>query len=526
MQNQRGNFLLQVLLALTLVFSFMPFIAKRLASRDMAAQMYSAKQTIETIYNAARLYVYDKKDKLNYPADGTALVLTDTDLIVALEPYGVPAMGFNPKTSLDQNITLKIKKEEKTVRLCEEMWGSEPCDDESTIVVPVYNANLIVDGGDLKEYQVAELTRMIGSFAKRDGTQINIVVPVESMYTDVVLRKEPNNQVGFLTELRMDGCECKPDDCSCPELDCRCCTCNIDRIGSLLADKGFFQTARFYTLSVNGDNRQETKVVSAGEGGTLATNLNANTFNFYTNKTNVPALNINSLLKIGDKNNSGFVDAGEIVKLYYMDATSINVANEIKMEKFSLDEDVDMHKEEGFHTDDKEKACIWTISGNFEEVSDAKNINLRGDVFTIGNSLYGSSTPELNKIEASKENGMHADKIFADEIMVKEASLSELKRYPDSGVKDVEIDLKCVSRIPDINVDRFKDKTTYNTAAVIIADPTSCSKNTKYTTCGSSLNNNSLIGMIVCSYQFWSRLERRVNMKLCEMAGEGCCPKD
>ena len=42
LKNQRGNFLLQALLALTLVFAFMPFFANRLSSRDFATQMYES----------------------------------------------------------------------------------------------------------------------------------------------------------------------------------------------------------------------------------------------------------------------------------------------------------------------------------------------------------------------------------------------------------------------------------------------------------------------------------------------------
>ena len=64
LQNQRGNFLLQALLALTLVFAFMPFFAKKLSSRDEAAQMYAATEQIETAYNAARIYLREQKEKL------------------------------------------------------------------------------------------------------------------------------------------------------------------------------------------------------------------------------------------------------------------------------------------------------------------------------------------------------------------------------------------------------------------------------------------------------------------------------
>ena len=44
MKAERGNFLLQALLSLTLVFAFIPFFARRLATRDMGAQMYTTAE--------------------------------------------------------------------------------------------------------------------------------------------------------------------------------------------------------------------------------------------------------------------------------------------------------------------------------------------------------------------------------------------------------------------------------------------------------------------------------------------------
>ena len=70
LQKQSGNFLLQALLALTLVFSFMPFVAQKLSDRDSGAKMYAAKKSIETVYDAARSYLYDNKDSIPYSPDG------------------------------------------------------------------------------------------------------------------------------------------------------------------------------------------------------------------------------------------------------------------------------------------------------------------------------------------------------------------------------------------------------------------------------------------------------------------------
>ena len=61
MSRQNGNFLLQALLALTLIFSFIPFFAQRLAARDMDAQMYASTQKVEVAQTAARIFIRERK---------------------------------------------------------------------------------------------------------------------------------------------------------------------------------------------------------------------------------------------------------------------------------------------------------------------------------------------------------------------------------------------------------------------------------------------------------------------------------
>ena len=91
MHNQKGNFLLQALLALTLVFAFIPFFAKKLSARDMAAQMYSATEQIETVYDITRNFLREEKENLPYKKQelsGNAMVSllgkTDVGLIAAV----------------------------------------------------------------------------------------------------------------------------------------------------------------------------------------------------------------------------------------------------------------------------------------------------------------------------------------------------------------------------------------------------------------------------------------------------------
>ena len=93
MQKQGGNFLLQALLALTLVFAFMPFFANMASSRDNDAKMYSATEQIETAYTAARIYVIEEKDSLPYKK----IILSKEKFVDTLENYGLP-LGFIRQT--------------------------------------------------------------------------------------------------------------------------------------------------------------------------------------------------------------------------------------------------------------------------------------------------------------------------------------------------------------------------------------------------------------------------------------------
>lgn len=182
LHSERGNFLLQALLALTLVFAFMPFFTRRLASRDIGAQMYATTQQVETVKNAARLYVLENFDSLPY----NTTVVSGNDLADLLEPYGVP-LGFVARTPLGQDVSISITKNEEEVF-----------------------AVVRVSGGDLSKIQRAELARRIGFYAvynpTTDSDVIEIGVPLAETYSDIVKRNERNSDVSeFLTDLDMGG---------------------------------------------------------------------------------------------------------------------------------------------------------------------------------------------------------------------------------------------------------------------------------------------------------------------------------
>lgn len=188
MQKQSGNFLLQALLGLTLVFAFLPFFAGKLASRDMTAKLYSVKELVDTAQTAARIYLTEVKDDLPYPAVYVYSEAPNSNhnFLSTLTKYGLP-LGFNPKTIFNQYIDFVIEKNQ---------------DAEGQ---PIINAYLKIPQENMTKMQLAELTRMIGVYAIRNNSTIKVYVPIkeEAEYQEVVLRQEPENANGFQVDLDM-----------------------------------------------------------------------------------------------------------------------------------------------------------------------------------------------------------------------------------------------------------------------------------------------------------------------------------
>ncbi len=212
-RNQSGNFLLQALLALTCIFAFMPFFASRLASRDMAAQMYSTTRQIDNAAAAARIFIRENAFALPY----NETVVSGTQFTDLLEPYGLP-LGFRPQTALGQNIALVIHKDSSQV-----------------------SAYLKMTGGDLSGIQIAELVRRIGFYAAADDALV-VAIALDDAYSDIVRRNDTDLGAGaFLTNLEMNGN-------------------SLTNVGDIIANSAGFDTGEITTLSLTGtENGRKAK---------------------------------------------------------------------------------------------------------------------------------------------------------------------------------------------------------------------------------------------------------------------------
>ncbi len=206
MQSQRGNFLLQALLALACIFAFIPFFANTIAARDTNERMFAATGQIEQAQAAARIFIRENANALPY--DKT--VIAGNQFADTLEAYGLP-LGFVPRTALGQDIALVINKTATDI-----------------------TAHLEVTGGDLSAIARAELIRRIGFYATPFGDAIRVGIALENIYSDVVRRNEPDtDNNGFLTNLDMGGN-------------------TFNNAGTAIARQGDFATGEFKTLSIIG----------------------------------------------------------------------------------------------------------------------------------------------------------------------------------------------------------------------------------------------------------------------------------
>ena len=449
LQNERGNFLLQSLLALTLVFAFMPFFANKLSVRDNAAQMYAASEQIETAYTAARIYLREEKDNLPYRKQE----ISKDKFVDLLESYGLP-LGFVPQTSFKQNISLVIDKNQDGII-----------------------SYLKIDGAKLSKMQLAELTRRIGFYAKTEGNNIHVYIPLDVMYSDIVSKKETDENVGFLSELNMD------DN-------------NIDKIGVLFARNGEFESGQFTTLALYGleENRNAKNKIS----------------DMYANKT---------VFQSSDGAAALALSRGELIvnDLSLRTIAKFGTAggfesNSASVYDFSMTED-----RTGFVGPSE-----WLIRGSVR----ADNFSFIVDRLDVGSFIDASRGQDVyidpDSLQYSTKTGIDVKNIYAANITLRDQTSYGLLNGR-SGAALIDIRPAGTSVLPDVYID-----TINNDSFEILADPKAESDKTVsckeiITQLNGVYNSKSLAQNIICQYVFWQRLEVRINTKECLLSGRNDC---
>lgn len=174
MNNQRGNFLLQTLLALSLITAFMPFFTSKIISHDKTIKIVALVNQIDSIELASRRYIKENINNFEFKT----YLLSGNDFIDIMESYGMP-LGFIPKTNFNQDISLLIKKD----------------DDIS--------AYLKLSGGNLNNLEKSQLKNSISNqYQEKENGDIYITIPIDEEYSDIVNKVEKNNSF-FMSDLNM-----------------------------------------------------------------------------------------------------------------------------------------------------------------------------------------------------------------------------------------------------------------------------------------------------------------------------------
>ncbi len=226
MRTQQGNFLLQALLAISLMFVFVPVLTNRMIANDIDAKMYSSVHQIDVAGTAARIFIRENVDTLPYGKT----IISGNDFADTLEPYGLP-LGYIPQTAFGQNIYLVVDKDDTGV-----------------------GGTLMIDGGKLTGMQIAEMVRRIGFYAERTTSGLMVGVPLNTLYQDVVRRNESDVlNSAFLTDLDMNNF-------------------SIENINNVIGHNLVAETAAFDTLNIFGNETErnsKNKIQKLSAGKTI-----------------------------------------------------------------------------------------------------------------------------------------------------------------------------------------------------------------------------------------------------------------
>ena len=480
---QHGNFLLQALLAITLIIAFMPILANKIATQSKNADMAATVSQLDNAATAARIFVRENSAQMQY---GVTVVGGD-DFTDLLEPYGLP-LGFIPRTPINQEISLIMLKK-----------------DADLLVL------LEVGKGKLSERQRAELAARIGFWAARATDEktltaaggewsadvskyefalkkdsIYIQIPDNKDFSELVRRKEKDpDKNKFLTDLDMGKF-------------------SISGIGALLAQTGKFNSAQMDTLSLFGmeDGRKlknKFGVLTAAKAS-------------FQGNTNESALSVTKGILTADnlyaKTIAGFGDPGNLT------------ADKVSVYDFTMSAG-----HPGFNGPAK-----WEVGGNLV----MENASLSLERLELGSFINAAGGQDVfidaNDLSYNAKSGIETGVISAANITVRD-QISSALAAGGSGPVILDIRPAGTSLLPDVWLTGIN-----NGDMEIIYSPdddsgktTDC-KNIVNSIAGRAnlgsqvtYNQASLMQSIVCQYIFWERLEKRINLKKCMLDGKSNC---
>lgn len=450
MHSERGNFLLQALLAVGLIFAFIPFMSRQMAGRDTDTRMYATTRQVDIAQTAARIFVRENARDIPYETT----VVSGNDFADMLEPYGLP-LGFVPRTALGQDMSLVLHKTPFSV-----------------------SAYLELTCGDLTGVERAELVRRIGFYAVPVDEKIQIGIELSDIYSDVVRRNEPNLEAsGFLTNLDMG-------------------TFSLNNVGNLFSVRGEFDGAQFNTLTVSG--------IESGK------KVRNNIKDMIAQKTIFQSQTGESALTL--TRGTLFANAVDTKTISMFGETGNFIVGDTSVYELSMTAGRTSFTGPG----------EWNIRGNVV----SNNINFtveRLDISSYLNTTRGQDVfIDADTLTYNSKSGIEVGTLYISNITLRDQTSTALN---DGASGSVLIDIRPggTTLLPDAWVSNIN-----NDAFEIIADPKNDDGET--VNCESVIkdfegvyNKQSLSQYLICQYVFWQRLEKRIDIKQCIMAGRSDC---
>lgn len=340
------------------------------------------------------------------------------------------------------------------------------------------SAYLELTGGDLTVMQRAELVRRIGFYATQSKDGVNVGIELQEIYSDVVRRNETDlDNGGFLTDLNMG-------------------TFNLDNVGNMFAINGDFVSGEFNTITIAGveagkkersniKNLKTTKAVFQSEIGEVALSLTKGTL--YTNTASTRTLSM-------------FGDAGNFTA---KDTSVYNMSMTAGRTSFT-------------------GASDWNIRGSVV----SENISFSTDSLNISSYLMATRGQDVyideETLNYTSRSGIDVDVLRAANVTMRDQTSAGLSSGRGGGVI-LDIRPAGTSLLPDVLVDGID-----NDSFEIIANPSSDDDKTVLckdiiTEYDGVYNKQSLSQYLICQYIYWQRIEKRIDIKQCLMAGGSDC---
>jgi hypothetical protein len=342
----------------------------------------------------------------------------------------------------------------------------------------VLTAYLQLTGGDLNKLQRAELIRRIGFYAAENEGRIDVGIELQDVYSDIVRRNEMNiENSGFLSDLDMGGF-------------------SVDNAGKVYAVRGDFEMSQYDTLSVLGieaGKKEKNKILNIvadksvfqSKTGEAALTLKKGTL--YTDFVNVKTVSM-------------FGDAGNFVAF---DASVYDLSMTAGRTGFT-------------------GPANWDVRGSVI----TNNINFAIERLDVSSYLMTTRGQDVyideDTLKYNAKSGIETNVLYTSNLTMRDQTSSALNNGK-TGAVILDVRPAGTSLLPDVLV-----STINNDSFDIIEDVKSDSDS--MIDCSAIIkdlegvyNKQSLSQYLICQYVYWQRLEKRIDIKQCLMAGRGGC---